>query len=280
MIVDESDRTERVFTQADGSRESRGLSVQTESKVVGQSAQRDAANRQSERPCRLRHSRRRRSVSSERRSRPGPDGRLLHADRRRSVHVRRYRRRQFAQRRLRHGRHAVSALSIVAFPADGDTDVLEAIMRGGLEKMREAGCAVLGGHSVADPEIKFGYAVTGTIHPDRVKHNSAARARRCAGFHESARHRRHRNRPEARHRTARVGGSRHRLDADAEPRGLRGHAAASTLTAAPTSPASVSSAMRARWRSQATSLWKSIRHAIPLLPGALDAVRAAAIPAV
>jgi len=69
----------------------------------------------------------------------------------------------------------ISSLSIVAFPPNGDPDVLEAIMRGGLEKMREAGCAVLGGHSVSDPEIKFGYAVTGTVHPDRVKQNSGAR---------------------------------------------------------------------------------------------------------
>jgi selenide,water dikinase len=49
-------------------------------------------------------------------------------------------------------------------------------MLGGLSKMREAACVILGGHSVADPEIKFGYAVTGTIHPDRVKANSGARA--------------------------------------------------------------------------------------------------------
>ena len=70
----------------------------------------------------------------------------------------------------------LSSLSVVAFPANGDTEVLEAIMLGGLSKMREAGCVVLGGHSVADPEIKFGYAVTGTIHPDRVKANSGARA--------------------------------------------------------------------------------------------------------
>ena len=70
----------------------------------------------------------------------------------------------------------ISSLSVVAFPSNGDADVLEAIMLGGLEKMREAGCAVLGGHSVADPEIKFGYAVTGTVHPDRVKQNSGARA--------------------------------------------------------------------------------------------------------
>jgi len=74
------------------------------------------------------------------------------------------------------GGKPVSALSIVAFPAEGSADVLEAIMRGGLEKMREAGCAVLGGHSVSDPELKFGYAVTGTIHPDRIKANAGARA--------------------------------------------------------------------------------------------------------
>ena len=69
----------------------------------------------------------------------------------------------------------ISSLSVVTFPSNGDSDILEAIMLGGLEKMREAGCAVLGGHSVADPEIKFGYAVTGTVHPDRVKQNSGAR---------------------------------------------------------------------------------------------------------
>jgi selenide,water dikinase len=68
----------------------------------------------------------------------------------------------------------LSALSIVAFPAEADLEILEAILRGGLEKMREAGCAVLGGHSVNDPEIKFGYSVTGTIHPDRIKANSGA----------------------------------------------------------------------------------------------------------
>jgi selenide, water dikinase len=70
----------------------------------------------------------------------------------------------------------LSALSIVAYPAKGDIDDLSAIMAGGAAKMREAGCVILGGHSVADDEIKFGYAVTGTVHPDRVKKNSDARA--------------------------------------------------------------------------------------------------------
>lgn len=70
----------------------------------------------------------------------------------------------------------VSALTIVAYPGAGDAEVLEAILRGGLEKMREAACAIVGGHSVNDPEIKFGYAVTGTVHPAKIKTNSGARA--------------------------------------------------------------------------------------------------------
>jgi selenide, water dikinase len=72
------------------------------------------------------------------------------------------------------GGRPVSALSIVCFPQDGDLDVLEQIMRGGLAKMAEAGCVVVGGHSVRDPEIKFGYAVTGLIDPDRVFTNTGA----------------------------------------------------------------------------------------------------------
>lgn len=74
------------------------------------------------------------------------------------------------------GGKPISALSIVAFPGNGDIEILGEIMRGGLEKMREAECAVLGGHSVNDPEIKFGYAVSGVIHPDRIKANAGARA--------------------------------------------------------------------------------------------------------
>jgi selenide, water dikinase len=68
----------------------------------------------------------------------------------------------------------VTALSIVCFPEDGDLNILEQIMRGGLSKMGEAECVVVGGHSVRDAEIKFGYAVTGLIHPDRVYINAGA----------------------------------------------------------------------------------------------------------
>ena len=73
------------------------------------------------------------------------------------------------------GGRPISALSILAWPAKGEIEDLEAILKGGAEKMREADCAILGGHSVADEEIKFGYAVTGTIHPQRVKANAGAR---------------------------------------------------------------------------------------------------------
>jgi len=73
------------------------------------------------------------------------------------------------------GGRPISALSILAYPAKGDLDDLEEILKGGAEKMREADCAVVGGHSIADDEIKFGYAVTGTVHPARVKANAGAR---------------------------------------------------------------------------------------------------------
>ncbi|MGE5647190.1 MAG: selenide, water dikinase SelD [Acidobacteriota bacterium] len=69
----------------------------------------------------------------------------------------------------------VSALSIVAFPAAGDVEQLVAILRGGAGKMAEAACPVVGGHSVADDEVKFGYAVTGVVHPGRVLRNAGAR---------------------------------------------------------------------------------------------------------
>jgi len=74
------------------------------------------------------------------------------------------------------GGRPISSLSILAYPGAGDIADLEQILRGGAEKMREADCSILGGHSVNDDEIKFGYAVTGTVHPDRVLANAGARA--------------------------------------------------------------------------------------------------------
>jgi selenide,water dikinase len=72
------------------------------------------------------------------------------------------------------GGRPISALSIVGFPPNGNPDVLEQIIRGGLSKMDEAGCSVVGGHSIRDDELKFGYAVTGVIHPQRVWRNVGA----------------------------------------------------------------------------------------------------------
>jgi selenide,water dikinase len=73
------------------------------------------------------------------------------------------------------GGRPLTALSILAWPGSGDIQTLEQILKGGAEKIHEAGCVILGGHSVNDPEIKFGYAITGTVHPDKVKANTGAR---------------------------------------------------------------------------------------------------------
>lgn len=69
----------------------------------------------------------------------------------------------------------LTALSILAWPGSDDLDDLEQILKGGAEKIHEAGCVVLGGHSITDPEIKFGYAITGTADPAEIKTNAGAR---------------------------------------------------------------------------------------------------------
>jgi len=73
------------------------------------------------------------------------------------------------------GGKPLTALAMVCFPEKGDFDVLERILAGGLSKMIEAGCTVVGGHSIRDPEIKFGYSVTGTVHPKHVLANVGAK---------------------------------------------------------------------------------------------------------
>jgi selenide,water dikinase len=80
------------------------------------------------------------------------------------------------------GGKPLSALSLLAYPEKGDLEDLEQILKGGAEKIHESGCVILGGHSIADDEIKFGYSVTGTVHPDRVKANAGARARDALVF--------------------------------------------------------------------------------------------------
>lgn len=71
----------------------------------------------------------------------------------------------------------VTAMNIICFPINTmKIDVLRQILLGGLDKMREAGVLLVGGHSVEDDELKYGLSVTGTIHPDRVLLNRGARA--------------------------------------------------------------------------------------------------------
>jgi selenide,water dikinase len=74
------------------------------------------------------------------------------------------------------GGRPLSALTLVCFPESGDMNVLEQMLAGGLSKMIEAGCTVIGGHSIRDEEIKLGYSVTGTVDPGCVLTNSGAQA--------------------------------------------------------------------------------------------------------
>jgi len=74
------------------------------------------------------------------------------------------------------GAKPMTAMNIVCFPIKTmDKSVLRDVLRGGLDKMREAGVLLIGGHSVEDNEIKYGLSVTGTIHPRRVLMNRGAR---------------------------------------------------------------------------------------------------------
>ena len=73
------------------------------------------------------------------------------------------------------GGKPLTSLALVCFPEKGDLEILERILAGGLSKMIEAGCTVVGGHSIRDEETKFGYSVTGVIHPKHVLANQGAR---------------------------------------------------------------------------------------------------------
>jgi selenide,water dikinase len=72
------------------------------------------------------------------------------------------------------GGKPLTALALVCFPDKADLNILERILAGGLSKMIEAGCTVVGGHSIRDEETKFGYSVTGVVHPKHVLANQGA----------------------------------------------------------------------------------------------------------
>jgi len=73
------------------------------------------------------------------------------------------------------GGKPLTALALVCFPDKADLAILERILAGGLSKMIEAGCTVIGGHSIRDEETKFGYSVTGMVHPKKVLANVGAK---------------------------------------------------------------------------------------------------------
>ena len=73
------------------------------------------------------------------------------------------------------GGKPLTSLALVCFPDKADLAILERILAGGLSKMIEAGCTVIGGHSIRDEETKFGYSVTGTVHPKKVLANVGAK---------------------------------------------------------------------------------------------------------
>lgn len=72
------------------------------------------------------------------------------------------------------GGSVLFALNIAAFPEDLPTEIAAEILRGGAEKVREAGAAIAGGHTIIDEEPKYGLAVTGVAHPDKVRRNAGA----------------------------------------------------------------------------------------------------------
>jgi len=73
------------------------------------------------------------------------------------------------------GGRPLTALALVCFPDKADLEILERILAGGLSKMIEANCTVIGGHSIRDEETKFGYSVTGLIHPKKIYQNQGAK---------------------------------------------------------------------------------------------------------
>ena len=73
------------------------------------------------------------------------------------------------------GGKPLTALALVCFPEKADLEILERILAGGLSKMIEAGCTVIGGHSIRDEETKFGYSVTGVVHPKKILANQGAK---------------------------------------------------------------------------------------------------------
>ena len=125
-------------------------------------------------------------------------------------------------------------LNIMAVPESMPKDAVHQLLRGGYDKVYEAGALITGGHSILDDEPKYGLAVTGFVHPDRVLTNSGAKARGCAAADQAPGHRRPHHRPEG--GDAVPGGAGPGRPADDHPEQVRPgrHGAATGSTPAPT----------------------------------------------
>jgi selenide, water dikinase len=115
------------------------------------------------------------------------------------------------------GGKPISALSLVGFPDKGDPEILEQIIRGGLSKMTEAKCSVIGGHSIRNEDIQFGYAVTGVINPQRVWRKCRSAPGRRFAADQSHRNRCALDRAEERPADTDSAGGRYGFDDAVEP---------------------------------------------------------------
>ena len=145
----------------------------------------------------------------------------------------------------------VVAVNLLGWPRDVlPAELAAEVLRGGLEVAQEAGCHVGGGHSIDDPEPKYGMAVTGLVDLDRIIRNDAAVAGTRAVADQAARRRGAQQPDEGDRRGLRGGG---RLDDRAQPGRRAGRRRRRASAPAPTSPGSACSGTSTRWRGPAGS---------------------------
>ena len=176
------------------------------------------------------------------------------------------------------GARPAFALNVVAFPKTLPMELLGEILRGGADVAAAAGAVVAGGHSIDDPEPKYGMAVTGFAHPDEIWTNAGGRAGDVLVLSKRDRHRHRHHRPQA--RRARPGGGRRggRVDDDAERRRRRGWCGPRARTRSPTSPASAWSATPASWPPAPACRPQIDWRAVRLLPGVRELIEAGHVP--